>query len=624
MQDLIKKFSQNWSYDSNQDDYHIESGKDFYKIILKNTCSWFKSNLGCSMCNYTSRNGMNATYVITHFEDRIIDELLNLNVRHSRVKLYINGSFFNEDELSFEVAVSFITRLKDLFEINVIQVESRPEYINRDLLIKYIDATKINFEVCFGVESASDVVRNTCLHKGISLQEVEFAIRNIRDLCHIKIYLLIKPPFLTESESISDILESVDYFMNIDVDYISCIPIAVQKNTLLEFMLQENIYRPIWLWSIVEINTRLKKKYGELLGTKIKITSFDYYPTPLATVFNCEKCTRKLNELMKSKGHITWDEIVALDYNCTCINIWKQTVSYIEGRTIQDRIEYAKKILEKNIVRTQEIYRNVDCNNDTKLLTDVAKQVPVNKSILDEVGIQNLFLPLKCNGISTSDAAISLSISLDEFHRGIHMSRLIEIATEFSLNVHDDLLVDMNEVLDNISINNGDCDARFLLKTNIYLTQHTPLTHKSCISMVPIELCILRKHNIKYISVKISIPIMNACPCTLITSRELLNKEITHTQRGNVSIEFIDCCQSLLDMMKIICRYSSILDLLKREDELNLVNSVFLSPNFCEDICRNIAQDLSSQIHQGKAVITVMTEESIHPHNAFAKKIIKF
>lgn len=624
MNNFMLDFINHWSFHQSKSyNYIVDSGQDYYRIIIENTCEWYKVNNGCTVCNYTSHSGINATEVLSAFEDEIINKLIALNLNYDRLKLYINGSFFNEKELDFSVAIHFIQKIRDLLGIEILQVESRPEFVKREIVLKYINATKLNFEISFGVESTNNIVRNVCLHKGGDIDVLNKAIDEIKDLCRIKIYLLIKSPFLTEAEAIEDIISSVDYFMSQNVDFISCTPVAVQENTLLEFLLQENLYRPVWIWSIIEINTRLKKKYGEQLGKKVKISGLDYYPEPLALAFNCEKCSNYLIDLLKDNGNLTWDDIK--DFDCDCIYRWKDEIQSVDERTIESRVSKAHEVFINNISRTEKIKKRINSITNIHYLTDVAKQVPANKMTLDEVGIYNLSLPLKCSLFFTSDATISLAISLDEFHRGIHMSRLVEAATQFSRDVHNNLISETKDLLINIANANGG-SGYVNLKTKIYLDNKTPLTDKSSFIMVPLEIDISKDKNRENIIVKVSIPIINACPCTLLTSYELLDKTETHTQRGTISIEFINCCNDFTNIVPFIYQYSSILDILKREDELRIVDNAFSSASFCEDICRDVISNLKKAIKRnyGEIIVTVMTEESIHPHNAYAKKRYQF
>ena len=76
-----------------------------------------------------------------------------------------------------------------------------------------------------------------------------------------------------------------------------------------------------------------------------------------------------------------------------------------------------------------------------------------------------------------------------------------------------------------------------------------------------------------------------------------------------------------LHLQKVILVF---FDMLKREDEIYVVKTAFDSAAFCEDICREISKESFTRFRGkgGTIKVKVVTDESIHPHRAFAKKEI--
>src|SRR5207245_8349021 len=75
-------------------------------------------------------------------------------------------------------------------------------------------------------------------------------------LCHeagaaVKTYLLVKPPFLTEHESIEDAVRS-GHDADPHSDTISFNPVNVQSHTLVDRLLRRGGYRPPWLLSVLD------------------------------------------------------------------------------------------------------------------------------------------------------------------------------------------------------------------------------------------------------------------------------------------------------------------------------------------------------------------------------------
>jgi GTP cyclohydrolase IV len=102
----------------------------------------------------------------------------------------------------------------------------------------------------------------------------------------------------------------------------------------------------------------------------------------------------------------------------------------------------------------------------------------------------------------------------------------------------------------------------------------------------------------------------------------------THNQRGRgtISIEFVGDQKAPLDtIIENIERSMSTTsyDLLKRVDEVEVVNCAHNNPKFVEDCVRDMAKNVLASFKElpDEAVVTMkqVNEESIHQHNAFAE-----
>ncbi len=133
---------------------------------------------------------------------------------------------------------------------------------------------------------------------------------------------------------------------------------------------------------------------------------------------------------------------------------------------------------------------------------------------------------------------------------------------------------------------------------------------------------------------------INACPCAMETTRALISRDfpgndellskiptISHNQRNLVTIK-IEVPQGktveadeLIELAETVLG-GSLYSLLKRIDEGNLVYNAHKNPKFVEDIVREIAnltlEKYSDFPDSAKLYIESRSEESIHPHDAFA------
>lgn len=136
---------------------------------------------------------------------------------------------------------------------------------------------------------------------------------------------------------------------------------------------------------------------------------------------------------------------------------------------------------------------------------------------------------------------------------------------------------------------------------------------------------------------------MTACPCAMETVRELLKESnktdvtnegegtptITHNQRNRTSllIEVPEKYQveadDLIDIVE--SSFSSpTFELLKRQDEGELVLTAHKNPKFVEDVVRDILAKIIENYKELPDDVTVSVHseslESIHKHNAFAER----
>ena len=134
---------------------------------------------------------------------------------------------------------------------------------------------------------------------------------------------------------------------------------------------------------------------------------------------------------------------------------------------------------------------------------------------------------------------------------------------------------------------------------------------------------------------------INACPCAMETTRAMTGEEfpmeseilgkipsITHNQRNKVTVVLQTDRKHQLEIDDLIDIAEGpvngpLVSILKRRDEGELVYRAHKNPKFVEDIAREIARGLALRYEEFPDDFTVEvsseSDESIHPHNAFAK-----
>jgi hypothetical protein len=274
---------------------------DCLTIILRTRGCYWDS---CLMCGYT-KDSYQAT------EDELIQQIDYAITTTPVVKIFTSGSFFDSREISDRVKKYLKDKITGL-GIEKLIVESRPEFVTEENLAEF---EGINLEVGIGLETADDFIRDVCINKGFKFKDFERAVKTLKKFnFRVKAYLLLKPPFLSESEAIEDVLNSMRKVENL-VDVISINLTNVQRNTFVEKLWRSKLYRPPWLWSAVYVLTKAK---------------IDTICDPVAAgkmrgPHNCGKCDESVARAIKEFS-LTQDGSVFDELSCECIHAWKRVL----------------------------------------------------------------------------------------------------------------------------------------------------------------------------------------------------------------------------------------------------------------------------------------------------------
>ena len=241
----------------------------------------------------------------------------NIADKEFLVKIYVSGSFFNHMEVPVEVRDSILETLSHDERVMKVTVESRPEFLNEETLKAVPGRDKL--EVAIGLETADDHVRSRCINKGFTfkdyLQSVEIAGKSG---LKVKTYLLLKPPHLTEKEAIEDAVGSARMIPP-ESQTLSLNPSTVHRHTKVEDMWRDNLYRPPWIWSVIEVALEVKRMDARPLF--IDTSGFKTSRGPR----NCGKCDHYLTKRVK-KFSATQDVSLLEGLDCNCKNTWEETL----------------------------------------------------------------------------------------------------------------------------------------------------------------------------------------------------------------------------------------------------------------------------------------------------------
>lgn len=211
----------------------------------------------CTMCPFTNENryGLQGSANIP-LEQQVHDVLAVRDDEppYEVLALYNDGSFFAPREVPDDVQLH-IGRLVSQSRVRELVVESLPQFITRNRMEKFVASLgEVHLQVGIGLQSATPFVREVCVNTSFSNQCFEQAIEILASLkVTPKIYIMIKPPFLTEEEGVIDTLHSIEYVLRLGIRDITLCPTRISQNTLAWELYKAELYSPPNLWSIIDI-----------------------------------------------------------------------------------------------------------------------------------------------------------------------------------------------------------------------------------------------------------------------------------------------------------------------------------------------------------------------------------
>ena len=286
--------------------------------IILNTggCRWARAG-GCTMCGYVAESveGGSVAHedLMAQVRKCLDHERDNADEAAGQVKIYTSGSFLDEREIGPETRQAIAETFADRDRI---VVESLPDFVDRE---KIEDFTEHDLEtdVAIGLETATDRVRRDCVNKYFDFAEFERAAADASDAgAGVKAYLLMKPPFLSESEAVADMKRSIRRCAGVaGCHTVSMNPCNVQRHTMVEDLFYGDGYRPPWLWSVADV---LESTNGE----EVIVVSDPVGHGSDRGPHNCGECDDRVQRAIKDFD-LRQDPAVFEQVSCDCDRTWK-------------------------------------------------------------------------------------------------------------------------------------------------------------------------------------------------------------------------------------------------------------------------------------------------------------
>lgn len=245
--------------------------------------------------------------------------------------------------------------------------------------------------------------------------------------------------------------------------------------------------------------------------------------------------------------------------------------------------------------------------------------IPINR-----VGLSGLRLPIvisdkKCE--QKTVARLTMHASLSHQLKGTHLSRFIEVVQAHCNQINRQSL---SAMLGKLRERLGAESAYIELSFPFFLERVAPVT--KAISLVDYECSLTGKVSGEQVlfTLGVRVPVTSVCPCS-----KAISDRGAHNQRSYITIQIRENDKQggeagtlgFEDLIEIaeLSASAPVFTLLKRPDERHVTMQAFDNPMFVEDMVRNVATRLQSDIHILWFRVHAVSQESIHNHDVFAE-----
>jgi GTP cyclohydrolase I len=250
-------------------------------------------------------------------------------------------------------------------------------------------------------------------------------------------------------------------------------------------------------------------------------------------------------------------------------------------------------------------------------MKDVQSQPDHRNIAIDKVGVKNIRHPVtvldRANGAQQTVANINMYVDLPHLYKGTHMSRFIEVLSDYSNNIN---IRNLPEILEEMKKRlSAEC-AHIEVEFPYFIKKAAPVSDAQGLMEYNVAFRGSVNGNGLDLVVEMGVPVTTLCPC----SREI-SAHGAHNQRGLVKLSvrfkrFI-WIEDLIQLVEESAS-SEVFSLLKREDEKYVTEQAYEHPMFVEDVVREVARKLEDDPNIIWFSVDSENFESIHNHSAYA------
>ena len=269
-------------------------------------CSYARRFGACSICGHSLSciwdSDMSEEYTLSLFEKSLARLRVHLP---STVGVYCSGSFCDELEVSKRVRLMILNMLAMEDWIGTIIFESLPQFLSQEVVeevAEQLHGKKVMIGV--GLDCSSEVLRSILTLKEIEDSSYKIAAKNCRDVEIDPVaYVVVKPPFLTEGESIWEAGQAIHKAAELGYAHVSLEPIALQHGTVQSFLWSKKLYNRPTIWTVLKSILFWRREYPfEYKYLNLKIGGEVFTPLPYSTFARCCSCESKILPVLQTLG----------------------------------------------------------------------------------------------------------------------------------------------------------------------------------------------------------------------------------------------------------------------------------------------------------------------------------
>ncbi len=310
---------------------------------------WFSTNgcsfdkLGsCTMCNYGIGYKIENDIII----DKLRNYIKNLDIKITEIMISPSGSLWDTKEVNDNLLKEIYSLVNETY-IPTFMIETRIDTISEKKLTqfrKFLPTKKLIIEV--GLESSNEWILNYLINKKLDIKNFKNIVKQAKDN-NIEIYTNISlgNAFLSFEEIIEDAIKSINFAFENGSSKVVLFPIHIKPNTFINWLYQNNFYKPISLWLLVDILSLVDKS----LLKNIEIAWYkSYYEDDSKMVYSpttCPKCRNKVIKLLDEyRATCEYSVIDKLNkIECECKNEYKKYLNK-NNKLLLDRVIEIYKI----------------------------------------------------------------------------------------------------------------------------------------------------------------------------------------------------------------------------------------------------------------------------------------